>query len=183
MPISWGSLAAGFTAACALVVSAYTAYLQRQQVRAQVWPLLSWDTHSSRGNEKSEFSFGLRNSGVGPAIVKVAEISLDQRPLRRWVDALKVIAPPPDGKNEASYSVSISGIRNRVLAAGESVTAFSPHESPIAARVADEMKRFSVMVCYCSVLDDCWVIRETSDRYDPARPVDACPTPPVPFEE
>ena len=38
----WGNIAAGFSAACALAVSAYTAYLQRQQVKAQVWPILAW---------------------------------------------------------------------------------------------------------------------------------------------
>ena len=29
---------------CALCVSGYTAYMQRQQVRAAVWPILEFDT-------------------------------------------------------------------------------------------------------------------------------------------
>jgi hypothetical protein len=47
----------------ALCVSGYTAYMQRQQVRAAVWPILQFD--SSNG----PIQFTLANKGLGPAIV------------------------------------------------------------------------------------------------------------------
>jgi hypothetical protein len=45
---------------CALCVSGYTAYMQRQQVRGAVWPILQFD--SSNG----PIQFTLANKGVGP---------------------------------------------------------------------------------------------------------------------
>ena len=47
----WDGLAAviaAFVGLLALLVSGYTAYLQRQQVRAQVWPYLDPDMPGSR---------------------------------------------------------------------------------------------------------------------------------------
>jgi hypothetical protein len=48
----------------ALCVSGYTAYMQRQQVRGAVWPILEFDS----GN--GPIRFVLANKGVGPAIIK-----------------------------------------------------------------------------------------------------------------
>jgi hypothetical protein len=44
---------------CALAVSGYTAYMQRQQVRAAVWPILEFDGSNHRT------CFMLTNKGVG----------------------------------------------------------------------------------------------------------------------
>jgi hypothetical protein len=38
------ALIATFVGVCALLVSGYIAYMQRQQVRAAVWPILEFDT-------------------------------------------------------------------------------------------------------------------------------------------
>ena len=51
----------GFLALC---VSSYTAYMQRQQVRAAVWPILEFDSNNG------PIQFTLANKGVGPAIIK-----------------------------------------------------------------------------------------------------------------
>lgn len=45
----------------ALFVSGYTAYVQRQQVRAAVWPILEYDT-----SDDPMIRFTLHNKGVGP---------------------------------------------------------------------------------------------------------------------
>jgi len=52
---------ASLIGALALVVSAYTAYVQRQQVRAQVWPVIEYYT----GNQP-KLRLWLANKGVGP---------------------------------------------------------------------------------------------------------------------
>jgi hypothetical protein len=49
---------------CALCVSGYTAYMQRQQVRGAVWPILQFD------HRNGPIQFTLANKGVGPAIIK-----------------------------------------------------------------------------------------------------------------
>ena len=66
----------------ALFVSAYTAYIQHQQVRAQVWPYLL------AGNDDGNQSIYVYNKGVGPAIVQSAQIFVDGKPQTDWVHVL-----------------------------------------------------------------------------------------------
>ena len=56
---------ATFIGVLALIVSAYTAYMQRQQVRAQVLPILQFGTSNA-----PQLDVELDNKGVGPALIK-----------------------------------------------------------------------------------------------------------------
>ena len=58
------TIIATFIALLAVGVAGYTAYMQRQQVRAAVWPILEFDSSSG------PIRFTLANKGVGPAIIK-----------------------------------------------------------------------------------------------------------------
>ena len=60
---------------CALCVSAYTAYVQRQQVRAAVWPILEFDSSNA-----PDIHFTLANKGVGPAIIRHVIVMADGQP-------------------------------------------------------------------------------------------------------
>jgi|ERR1700730_372311 len=61
---------------CALCVSGYTAYMQRQQVRGAVWPILEFDTSNG------PIQFTLANKGVGPAIIKHVVVKVDDQPVK-----------------------------------------------------------------------------------------------------
>jgi hypothetical protein len=61
----YDAVIATFVGLCALCVSGYTAYVQRQQVRAAVWPILDFGS----GNAP-DIHFTLANKGVGPAIIR-----------------------------------------------------------------------------------------------------------------
>lgn len=146
----------------ALFVSGYTAYVQRQQVRAVVWPILEFST----GNDP-DLRFVVANKGVGPAIVRHVVVTVDGQPVRMWHDALVKILGP--GK----YTFSQSTIGGHVLAAGESLNALvwkdkqgtlSSAESGALRSALDEgRKRVAVEVCYCSTLGECWILRSGSD--------------------
>ncbi len=87
---------------CALCVSAYTAYVQRQQVRAAVWPILAFD--SANG----PIHFILANKGVGPAIIKNVIVKVDGEPVRNWKEALEKILGPGEHKmNKERLRVSV----------------------------------------------------------------------------
>ena len=73
---------------CAVCVSAYTAYMQRQQVRAAVWPILEFDS----GNGPIHFT--LANKGVGPAIIKHVILKVDDQPVKNWAEVLEKILGP-----------------------------------------------------------------------------------------
>src|SRR5438046_1878347 len=72
----YDALIATFVGLCALCVSGYTAYVQRQQVRAAVWPILEFDS----GN--GPIRFILANKGVGPAIIKHVIVRVDDHPVK-----------------------------------------------------------------------------------------------------
>jgi len=79
---------ATFIALLAVCVAGYTAYMQRQQVRAAVWPILEFD--SSNG----PIRFTLANKGVGPAIIKHVILKVDGQPVRNWAEVLERILGP-----------------------------------------------------------------------------------------
>jgi hypothetical protein len=69
--------------ALAIAVSAYTAYVQRQQVCAQVWPVLELST-----SNEPELIVSVSNKGVGPALVRHVIITVDDKPVPNWKAAL-----------------------------------------------------------------------------------------------
>src|SRR5690349_5047501 len=80
---------ATFIAVLAVCVAGYTAYMQRQQVRAAVWPILEFD--SSNG---PDIHFTVSNKGVGPAIIRHVIVKVDGRPARNWNEVLDKLTGP-----------------------------------------------------------------------------------------
>jgi hypothetical protein len=144
---------------CALCVSAYTAYVQRQQVRAAVWPILEFDSSNA-----PDIHFTLANKGVGPAIIRQVIVKVDEQPVRNWKEALGRILGPGE------HLFSESDMSGHVFAAGESMTIFTPHDpennplnfdksNPLWVKMNKDRLRVSVEICYCSTLDECWTLR------------------------
>jgi hypothetical protein len=143
---------------CALCVSAYTAHVQRQQVRAAVWPILEFDSSNA------PIHFILANKGVGPAIIRHVIVKVDDQPVRNWREALEKILGPGE------HLGSESDMSGRVFAAGESMTVFTPRDpennplnfdksNPLWVKMNKDRLRVTVEICYCSTLDECWTLR------------------------
>ena len=121
---------ATFVGLCALCVSAYTAYMQRQQVRAMVWPILEFVSSNT-----PNFNWSLANKGVGPAIIRHVVVKVDGQPASDWVEVLEKLMGPkkPAGwiRSSASseFSYSESDMSGRVLSAGETMTVFTPSDA------------------------------------------------------
>ena len=161
---------------CALCVSGYTAHVQRQQVRAAVWPILEFD--SSNG----PIHFTLANKGVGPAIIKHVIVKVDDQPVKSWADVLQKILGPGYHPGEES---DMSG---RVFAAGESMNVFTPHDdaqnpipfdksNPLWAKLDAGRFRVTVEICYCSTLDECWTLRAGGLTPSTTTQARRCPAP------
>jgi hypothetical protein len=144
---------------CALCVSGYTAYMQRQQVRAAVWPILEFDSSNA-----PDIHFTLANKGVGPAIIRNVIVRVDGQPVRNWKEALERILGPGE------HLGSESDMSFHVFAAGESRTVFTLHDpennplnfdksNPLWVKMNKERLRVSVEICYCSTLGECWTLR------------------------
>jgi hypothetical protein len=161
---------------CALCVSAYTAYVQRQQVRAAVWPILEFDS----GNAPA-IHYTVANKGVGPAIIRNVIVMVDGQPVRNWKEALEKILGPGE------HLGSESDMSGHVLAAGESRTVFTPHDAennplnfdksnPLWVKMNKERLRVSVEICYCSTLGECWTLRASGLAPSTTTEARHCPT-------
>lgn len=153
----------------ALLVAGYTAYIQRQQVRAQVWPWLV------AGNNDNERSIEILNKGVGPAIVRSAQVFVDGKPQPDWQHVLKALGTVP-------HTYSQSTLNPNVLTPGEKVPAiqFADEDEYRRFKSAALLRLTLVNICYCSTLDECWMY---SDKHavgykslaQLVRPIDRCP--------
>ena len=162
----------GFLALC---VSGYTAYMQRQQVRAATWPILEFDTSNG------PIQFMLANKGVGPAIVKHVIVKVDDQPVKNWYDALEKILGPGYHPGEEA---DISG---HVFSAGEARNVFTPHgpdgsplkfdkSNPLWEKLNTDRNRVTVEICYCSTLGECWTLRAGGTKPGFTTPARECPT-------
>ncbi len=160
---------------CALCVSGYTAYMQRQQVRGAVWPILQF------GSSNGPIQFTLANKGVGPAIIKNVIVKVDDQPVKDWAEVFQKILGPGYHPGEES------DMGGRVFAAGESTNVFTPHDqaqnpipfdkaNPLWAKLNTGRSRVTVEICYCSTLGECWTLRSGGMAQNTTTPTRHCPS-------
>ena len=173
----YDAIIATFVGVCALCVSAYTAHVQRQQVRAAVWPILEFDTSNA-----PDIHFTLANKGVGPAIIRHVIVKVDGQPVRNWKEALGRILGPGE------HLLSESDMRGHVLAAGESMTVFTPRDAennllnfdksnPLWVEMNKDRGRVAVEICYSSTLGECWTLHATGLTPSTTTESRRCPSP------
>jgi hypothetical protein len=180
----WDALAAviaSFIGFLALLVAGYTAYVQRytadiqaEQVRAQVWPWLV------AGNNDNNESIEVYNKGVGPAIVHSAQMWVDGKSQPDWdhlLDALEMARP-------RTYSEST--IYPNVVSAGETVPIikFAEDGTYQRFRTAAIRKHLTIAICFCSSLGECWRYWDNhlvgyKEGKVQVRPVGKCPQLPL----
>jgi hypothetical protein len=144
---------------CALAVSAYTAYVQRQQVRAAVWPIVEFNTSNDPA-----IVLTLQNKGVGPAIIRHVIVRVNGQPVTSWHDALQILLGP------GYHRYTESTMTGHVLAAGESMNVLVPHNednspltfdrsNPLWVKLDKARAQIDVEICYSSTLGENWTLR------------------------
>lgn len=162
------SASAAFVAISALVVSMYQTYLMRQQQKLSAWPYLT-QGHSWRARG-SGYSYVVTNNGVGPALVGGVEVLVDGKPQPTWGAAARGLV----GTGAATLTYS-SFHRGSVLLPGAALALVEiPSDSTARVFWLAAQKRLRVVICYCSLYDDCW--RADSEAEQPS-PVRACEAP------
>ncbi len=173
----YDAIVATFVGVCALFVSGYTAYMQRQQVRAAVWPILEFDSSND-----PDIHFNLDNKGVGPAIVRHVEVTVDGQPVTNWQQALQKLLGP------GQHHYSQSSINGHVLSPGESMQVFTPTDAegkpltvdrsnPLWGKMNKDRKRVAVEICYCSTLGECWTLHASGTTRSTTTEISSCPGP------
>jgi len=162
---AFAAIVASLIGLMALVVSGYTAYVQRQQVRAQVWPYLMIGYADV---ERARIVF---NKGVGPALIRSVQVLVDGKPQPDWTHVMTAL-----GLSD-KISLQQSTLANNVLSANEKldILIVADEESYRAFR-EQSVHRASTRICYCSTLEDCWMYDDHRQPDEPrTQPIDRCP--------
>lgn len=177
--IRWDALAAiiaSLVGLLALFVAGYTAYIQREQVRAEVWPYLELGESDALPNDVlgGESHGGMLvalNKGVGPAIVRSVVVRVDGKPQRDWKHALAAL-----GLAE-STRFGKSSFNRSVLSPGEQLNYMIVADPQEWVRFKSNLgRRLVIQSCYCSALGECWtsMLGARAKRHW-GQPVEACP--------
>jgi hypothetical protein len=154
-------------AACALLMSAVTAGAMVYQTRvlqdqfsATVWPYLAVNVYYGSHN----LEFHLANQGVGPALIRSAQVIVDRKPLRGWnrqffsavfgQNALSTKDPIQDQSVDASNAIR----------AGDDLTLLKMRIGRSGVIPALLKHDVTLRFCYCSINGRCWNV-QTSTRF------------------
>lgn len=147
----------------ALCVSIYEANIMREQQmimqsqqRTSVFPYLVQELRYSFGT-KGEFIYELENKGVGPAKIKSANLTLNNKPVNTYMEIkheLDKVFP-----KEADYGFSFSNPDGYFI---------SPKEKKVAIKItfnnfensinSIRNLNFEYEINYCSIFEECWEI-------------------------
>lgn len=183
-----GSKAEMLIAICAVISSIAAVYIawdqgrvMRSQEKADVWPMIQLTHQTSTERGETSYTLDVHNAGVGPALIDNYTIMV---PGEGWTKDFKSMVRylMPETIGEPGWAnTSLDG---RVLRQGNGVIAISgiwePSEeraSAMQARieeyVAGERAPAEVFICYCSILEDCWVSTTLASHPRPI-PVNTC---------
>lgn len=149
-------LSAVLLSVCGLVVSIYETSLMREEQYASVWPYV--EVGPSFAGEGIKIR--VQNTGVGPARIRSAAVLYNGEVKKNWSDMIRSVVG--EGKDVPVYQSLING---RVFPKGsDQETVFSLNEGrgDIDTGMIEKLEgeiaegRLDVVVCYCSVYDECW---------------------------
>ena len=149
---------------------------QERMLAASVWPSLIYATSNADPDGSRQVSFDVLHRGIGPARVGWAELRYQDTAVH---DSSELLAACCGALADDALQVTTSGIQRRVIGAGEWIKLLRAPQPEDASAVYDALARerrdVDLRLCYCSVLDDCWMLDSNSN--DP-EPMEQCPAPP-----
>jgi hypothetical protein len=164
-------------AVISLVVALRQSHIMERQLAASVWPYLQYDSSNASEDGKPIISFGAENVGVGPARVHAISMRYSGKPIHNanelWTACCSDLLA-----SKVLPTWRISTLHNQVLAPNRPkaflVLTATPTNLPYWERLNAERHKIEIKVCYCSVLEECWMLDTAEgDR----APVSACPAP------
>ncbi len=182
------SIAAIFISAVSLYVAVQHGKTERDLVAANVWPFPR-AILSNGYDSKGSTAIGVSNGGVGPAKIRSFEMFYQGQPISSGLDLLRKccgLAPGTDAMRAAfPNGTSNSIVDETVLRPGEDNPVLRVPPSATVPAITKKLAQVSVLtkvtfrVCYCSVLDQCWVSDLRSTRTEPVR---ECAAPMHPYD-
>jgi hypothetical protein len=155
-------------AVSALLISAIAATTSVMQTRvfanqlsAAVWPYVSFSF--TTGDKMVKYT--LNNDGLGPAIIRSAKLTVDDKPKNTITQAFRLVQ-----HETHHYSISTSSLgAGSVIRPSAGVTVID-YTGPDGRALSAAMRaRVKVTICYCSLLDQCWTIATSTSFAAPAQ--------------
>jgi len=161
-------------------IASRQAEIMEQTVQASVWPVVQFDVATGQDIRTARATLSLRNSGVGPALIKGIQISKDGAPVANVEAYLERRVEVTQGMR---FTLDASRVTGRVLSASETVLLGEADWDLVVGQIPsgmrdeinayfDDLRAIEGAICYCSVLNDCWVNR--SIDYANPEPVKSC---------
>lgn len=162
-----------FISALSLVVAVNANRTQERILAASVWPSLIFGTGDITPEGEEAVTLDLLNRGIGPARIRWAELSYDGTPVRGLRELLRLCCG-----YEGETKNIITGLRHRVMSREEWLRiVYLPKEGndPVLwERFEKARHKVRFRACYCSVLDQCWLL---DSEVDEPEEVEQCPAP------
>ena len=163
-----------FVGLIALYAALNEADAVRKQQQASVWPHIRIRDMNIGLSGEERFDVIVGNRGIGPAIIKNVSATVDGKEMQSWYDIVERATEKP------ASGVSHEPIIGAVIAPNEDIilvslaARYSSKEEVFAFRDLVRSGRANLVVCYCSVFDDC---RRVDARANQTVEVAACAAP------
>ena len=166
-------------AICALLISAitgaavvYQTHIIQNQYAATIWPYLGVDTNVLNPRH---VEIVIVNDGLGPALIRSAQLFVDGRHLASWRDLALTIGRDAKPGHAVFGTSSINA--STTIRPGATYRLFTAKLGADAAPAALKRHVVTLRFCYCSLNNSCWslqsVVGEVTGEYP--KSVASCP--------
>jgi hypothetical protein len=167
------SLAGVFTGGVALYAALGESEAVRQQTAATVWPYVQVIINDHISGDDAHLSLEVNNVGVGPARLRSIQLKVDDRVYKNWEEILTQLM----GAEAENIQYGRSSLQGRVLAPAETLMFFSTDNRQVVLAMQSKIYSGAVDLsyCYCSIFDECWLMRNQRDADPEPVRVEQCP--------
>lgn len=164
-----------------LWVAAGESRTQQKLLAASVWPDVQYGSGNATPDGKYEINLSVTNAGTGPAKIKWFTMYYKDKAYATIHDLMMACCGVR--KDQKIWALT-SGQQDNVLAAHDHVNFVhmpgDKNDMAILKKLDRARRAIYVRACFCSVLDDCWLL---DARQDEPTPVNRCPDPEKPLFE
>ena len=157
------------TSICSIVIAIHHGHTMEKLVQANSIPYLTGGFSTATTEGEQVLSLDFLNRGVGPAHERSLRVKVDGQYVRS-LDELVAKSLPPDqaaevdkARKDRTLQILKNNVHTRFVPGSGEQLVFRITRNAENARYWDMLEKgadkWDVEYCYCSVFDDCWVVR------------------------
>jgi hypothetical protein len=160
------------TSISSIAIALHHGHVMEMLVQANSFPYMQGGFSDVTPEGKQVLSLDLLNRGVGPAHEESLHVKVGERYVRSLEELLAAsLGPEQAVKARGALPAMRNRVRTRFIPGGQLQYVFrllkTEESAQLWDRLAKDKDRWDLEFCYCSVFDECWVVR--SERREPER--------------